>query len=151
MLTVKDKIQDYTVFLDVLDLVTNGVCITDTEGIILYVNYAFCNACKYSKEELIGQNPRVLKSGLHHDNFYAEMWETLLAGKVWRDAITNKAKDGELYTDRFMIAPIKNHYDGQTMYFACTRYNIDDPDKIMEKLEQIVTKLHANVENQENV
>lgn len=141
---MKDKIQDYMVFMEVLDLVTNGICITDVNGNILYVNDAFCNVSQYSKEELIGQNPRVLKSGVHNDKFYAKMWKTLMQGLPWTDIVVNKAKDESLYTDRIMITPIKDKTNDKILYFACTRYNIDDSNKLMDQLEQLVAKLHTD-------
>jgi len=133
------------VFLEVLDLITNGVCITNDKGTILYVNQAFCDACKYDREELIGNNPRVLKSNMHKDSFYAKMWNMITNGQMWRDTIINKTKDGELYTDRLLIAPIQSKEN--KLYFACTRYNIDETDRLMEKLEQIVVKLQSHFED----
>ncbi|MDP4029714.1 MAG: chemotaxis protein CheB [Gallionella sp.] len=74
-----------------------SVIITDTGGVIEYVNRRFVEVTGYSAEEVIGQNPRVLKSGLQTPEFYREMWGTILAGKTWQGEIHNRKKNGEIF------------------------------------------------------
>ncbi len=70
------------------------VSIGDTEGNITYVNDHFCDTSGYTKEELLGQNHRMLKSGQHSDGFYKEMWETISSGQTWHSEVCNKRKGG---------------------------------------------------------
>ena len=84
---------------------SSDVAITNKNGIIINVNKHFCNSSKYSKEELIGKNHRILKSGYHSKEFYKNLWGTITSGKVWHDVIQNKAKDGTLYWNDIVIVP----------------------------------------------
>ena len=70
------------------------VGITDEEGTIIFANKNFCKISKYSADELIGNNHRMIKSEEHTPEFFADMWDTVTAGKVWEGEIKNKAKDG---------------------------------------------------------
>ena len=80
--------------------------ITDTEGKLEYVNPRFTEVTGYSREEAIGQNPRILKSGEHSDVFYKAFWETISSGKTLRGEIHNKKKNGELYWESASVSPI---------------------------------------------
>ncbi len=82
------------------------IVITDSLGTIQYVNPAFEKASGYSKDDAIGENPRVLKSGQQSDNFYKKMWATLSNGKQWQGEIINKKKDGSFYTENVTISPV---------------------------------------------
>lgn len=97
------------------------VVITDTAGKILYVNPAFTESSGYSRKEAVGRNPRVLKSGRHPDSFYREMWEQLLAGRVWRGTIFNRRKNGEIYEEETTISPIKDGNGTILNYVAVKR------------------------------
>ena len=83
-----------------------AVVITDTHGEIEYVNPAFTRITGYSREEVLGQNPRILKSGKHDPEFYQQLWETILKGQPWHGEIINRRKDGSLYTEQMNITPI---------------------------------------------
>ena len=84
------------------------VMITDAAGTIEYVNPAFSTVSGFSSEEAIGQNPRILNSGLHGPEFYPELWETITSGKVWRSEFCNRRKSGELFWVSGTISPIKD-------------------------------------------
>lgn len=96
----------------------NSVVITDIHGTIEYVNPKFCAVSGYSRDEAIGQNPRILKSGKHLDSFYAGMWQTLTAGREWQGELCNKTRDGRLFWELSSIAPIKDENGTVTNYVA---------------------------------
>lgn len=82
--------------------------ITDTRGIITYANENFQRVSKYSQEELIGQNHRIVKSGYHTRDFFTNLWQTISSGKRWNGEILNRAKDGTRYWVDTVIIPIFN-------------------------------------------
>ena len=84
------------------------VIITDVEGTIEYVNPAFTWTTGYTREEVLGQNPRILKSGQHDETYYRVMWQTIRAGRVWGGEMINRRKDGRLYTEEGTITPVRN-------------------------------------------
>ncbi len=81
------------------------VSIADTAGNITYVNDKFCQISKYSRDELIGQNHRMLKSGMHEMPFYDEMWQTISEGRTWQGEVCNRSQDGALYWVETTIVP----------------------------------------------
>ncbi len=93
-----------------LETTDHPVLFTDPEGTIQFVNPAFEDLTGFSAEEAVGENPRILKSGLHSDDFYQDMWETIRAGEVWKGELTNRRKDGTLYHVDQTITPV--HDDG---------------------------------------
>ena len=80
-----------------LEAAANGILITDRNGTILFANKAFCQTAGRELEEVVGQTPSFLKSGKHPPEFYQELWRTVLSGRVWRSAVTNRSKDGTLH------------------------------------------------------
>jgi two-component system, cell cycle sensor histidine kinase and response regulator CckA len=97
------------------------IVVTDSEGSIIYVNPTFEEITGYSRQEALGKNPRILKSGKHDRTFYRDMWDTLLDGQVWRGRFTNRRKDGTLYEETATISPIKDKSGRIVNYVAVKR------------------------------
>lgn len=101
----------------------NAIVITDGDGRITWINPAFTQLTGYLPDEVIGQNPSILKSG-HHDNaFYWRMWQTILDGRVWRGELINRRKDGSLYTEEQTITPVMDD-QGQISQFIAIKQDI---------------------------
>jgi PAS domain S-box-containing protein len=99
----------------------DAVVITDTAARIEYVNPAFEQASGYTRDEVLGQNPRILKSGEHGPAFYAAMWAALSSGSSFVGDLTNRRKDGSLYHEEAVISPIRDEGGTITSYVAVKR------------------------------
>lgn len=97
-------------FTSFQNAVNNGsiVSITDKKGIIIFVNENFCKVSKYSRQELVGKDHSIVNSAYHPKAFFAELWQTLSKGEIWRGQIRNKAKDGSFYWVDTVITPVMN-------------------------------------------
>jgi len=98
-----------------------AIVITDPQGNILYVNRSFERITGYSRAEVLGRNPRILKSGKHDAAFYRELWDTLTRGEVWHGFFYNRKKDGTIYQEEASINPIKDDRGRITSYVAVKR------------------------------
>lgn len=108
---------------------------TDFRGRITYVNQQFCAISGYSREELLGQNHRILGSGLHPPEFFAQMWQTITSGKVWRGEICNRAKDGSLYwVDSTMVPLAEDDTDGVQKYLSI-RFDVSEKRQLLHALQ----------------
>ena len=104
--------------LAAIDAAANGICITDSLGSIVHINPAFTRLTGYSHAEVVGKNPRVLKSGKHDEALYRQMWVTIHAGKVWSGEVVNRRKDGSLYVEEQTITPVRSESGTITHYIA---------------------------------
>ena len=111
-----------------------SIVITDPGGNIEEVNPKFLELTGYRKEEVIGKNPRVLKSGQHPPEFYKELWSTIKAGKVWKGEIQNKKKSGEFYWEKASIAPIMDKNNRITHYIGI-KEDITEIKSLQDKLK----------------
>ena len=97
------------------------IFIADHSGHIVWVNEAFSKRSGFSPQEAVGHTPSFLKSGKHDASFYRELWQTILAGKVWRGEIIERRKDGSLYTVDEVITPLRDDKATVTHFVAIQR------------------------------
>lgn len=110
-----------------------AMIITDPDGIIEWVNPAFTKLTGYSIEESIGQKPSLLKSGVQNDDFYLNMWNELISGRVWSGEIINRRKDGSLYFEEETITPVMND-QGEITRFIAIKIDISHRKEMEEAL-----------------
>ncbi len=106
-----------------LEAAASGIIITDRNGSIRWANPAASAMSGYALDELIGSNPRLLKSGQHSESFYRDLWSTVVAGKTWRGAIINRRKDGSLYHEEQTIAPVTTD-GGEITHFIAIKQDV---------------------------
>jgi PAS domain S-box-containing protein len=123
------KVEERTAELTVMSLAVEHspatVLLTDPDGTIEYVNRKFIEKTGFERDEAIGNNPRILKSGLTDNEVFAELWKTILSGQEWRGELRNKKKNGELYWDAVSILPIVSS-DGEIQHFVSLQDDITE-------------------------
>ncbi|MGQ9834270.1 MAG: sensor domain-containing diguanylate cyclase [Candidatus Villigracilaceae bacterium] len=119
-----------------LNAAANAIIITDREGVIQWVNPAWSELTGYSAEEAVGQNPRILKSGVQDEAYYKKLWDTILAGEVWRGELVNKRKDGSLYSEEQTITPVRDAL-GEITHFVAIKQDITQRKQMEVRLKQM--------------
>jgi len=129
-----EKSKQANQLVQVIEQAEEMVILTDIDGVTLYVNPAFERISGFSSTEALGQTPSIVKSGEHNQEYYARMWNLLLAGKVWRDDFKNRNKDGDIYEVTQTITPLLDE-DGRIAGFAAVQRDVTQQRKIDRKLQ----------------
>ena len=131
-----------------LEAAANGIVITDRHGTIVWANHAFTKMTGYSKEEILGQNPRLLKSGKQPESYYANLWSTISSGRVWQGEIVNRRKDGTTYTEEMTITPVTQDLGSMTdTYFIAIKQDITERKQAQQALRHAEEKYRAIFED----
>lgn len=119
-----------------MEKVADSIFITDCNGVIEYINPAFETITGYCREEALGQTPRVIKSGKHDEQFYQQIWETLLQGEVYRNVFINRRKDGQLYHEAVTITPLTDEH-GKITHYISSGKDITESIQTQERLHHL--------------
>jgi diguanylate cyclase (GGDEF)-like protein/PAS domain S-box-containing protein len=131
-----------------LEATANGIVITDRHGTIVWVNHAFTIMTGYSKEEVLGKNPRLLKSGDQPEAYYSGLWSAISSGKVWNGEIVNRRKDGTTYSEEMTITPvIRDRGSVVDTYFIAIKQDITERKQSEHTLRQAEEKYRTIFED----
>ena len=131
-----------------VEAAANAIVITDSRGTIMWVNHAFTTMTGYSREEALGKNPRLLKSGEQPEGYYAKLWSTISSGKIWQGEVVNRRKDGTTYTEEMTITPVTQGFgDGVDTQFVAIKQDISERKRAEQALQQAEEKYRAIFEN----
>jgi len=129
------SLQKLELLQGAIDQASETIVITDRDANIIYANPAFSKITGYSREEAIGQNPRILQSGKTKPEVFKKMWQTLVAKKNWRGYFYNKRKDGTLYEEEVSISPLLDNEQEISHYIAVKR-DVSNENHLRRQLQQ---------------
>ena len=119
-----------------LNAAANAMAITDRAGVIEWVNPAFSELTGYAASEAVGRNPRdLVKSDQHDTAFYKNLWETILAGRVWRGEMINRRKDHSVYIESQTITPVRN-LQNEIMHFVAVKQDVTEQKRAEEEIRR---------------
>ncbi|ELZ80434.1 PAS domain S-box protein [Haloferax larsenii] len=136
----EERERQLRAFREAVEHTGHSVYLTDTDGTIEYVNPAFEELTGYDETDVLGKTPSILNSGEHDEDFYADLWETILAGEVWQGEVVNRRRSGERYTVNQTIAPVVDD-NGDIDRFVAVNADISDQKRREEMLERRRNKL----------
>ncbi len=128
---LKHQIERHQLLSKIVEDTADAVLVTDSAGNIEYVNAAFEEMTGFTRSEVLGKNPRLLKSGHHSRSFYEDLWEKLLRGEVFRETITDRRKNGELYLSSQTITPLRAP-DGTISHLVSIAKDVTERRKAMD-------------------
>lgn len=133
-------LRRFRAFYEAVEQNSASIVLTNPNGEIIYVNKGFCQLTEYTKEEILGQNPRILKSGEQNKEFYKQLWSTITQKQAWEGEFHNKKKNGELYWEKALITPILNT-DGNIISYMAIKENITELKEKEKEIENYIEKL----------
>jgi len=140
--------KDFLLRSAALDAAANAIVITDHEGTIVWVNRAFTEMTGYGEEEVLGKNPRLLKSEEQPESYYANLWSTISSGEVWQGEIVNRRKDGTTYAEEMTITPVIRDLGNTTdTYFIAIKQDITERKRAQQALWRAEEKYRAIFED----
>ncbi|MBZ5721188.1 MAG: PAS domain S-box protein [Acidobacteriia bacterium] len=116
-----------------LNSAANGIVITDRHGSIVWANPALTTFTGYTLDEVLGRTPGILRSGTHDQSFYESLWATILAGTVWQGEISNRRRDGSLYTEEMTITPVRAE-GREITHFIAIKQDITERKRLEEQV-----------------
>ena len=135
-ITERKRVEaEHTRLVTAIEQAAETLMVTDIRGTIEYVNPAFTRITGYSREEVLGQNPRILKSGKQDQVFYQQLWATILRGEIWHGELINRRKEGNLYTEEMNIAPVRDAL-GEVTHFIATKQDVTEHKQLGQQLIQ---------------
>jgi PAS domain S-box-containing protein len=144
---VSETVQRYRLqqlnqlLIEALESASDGILITDVQANMLHVNKALERMTGYGRQEMLGENPRLFKSGVHDRPFFANLWQTILGRNSWQGELTNRRKDGTLYDVSMTVSPIVNR-QGQLTHFVSIYRDISEYKKLERQLRH-AQKMHS--------
>jgi PAS domain S-box-containing protein len=126
----------------VIEQASETIIMTDLDGNITYANPHFEITTGYTVDEVIGKNPRILRSGIHEQDFYRSLWDTITSGNSWHGTFTNRSKNGDLYYHEATIFPIRD-LDGQITHYAEVTRDITERIIAEQERETLISELDA--------
>jgi two-component system, LuxR family, sensor kinase FixL len=143
-ITARKNIEEQTgKYFKAMEESLSSIVITDSAGAIEYANSCFCKTTGYSFEELKGKTHRIFKSAVHSDEFYKNLWDTILSGEKWQGEICNRKKNGDLYWEFLCISPIKNNR-GNITHFIGVRLDATEVKESEKKLLHHMNELERS-------
>lgn len=130
-----------------LEAGSNSVVVTDPAGTVIWVNSAFTRVTGYAAEEVIGRTPRLWSSATHPQEFYKQLWDTILAGRAWHGKIVNRRKDGNLYSEEMTILPVLSEA-GKILNFVSIKQDVTEHERdteLLRRSEERYRRLIANL------
>ena len=118
-----------------LQAAANAIVVTDHQGNIVWANPAFSRSTGYTLKEVLGQNPRLVQSGVHDAAFYQQLWDTILAGRVWQGELVNRRRDGSHFTESATITPIRDAA-GTITHFIAVKQDVTERKRMQEELRR---------------
>lgn len=134
-LIANEEIEKFSKLIEQID---DSVMMTDRMGTITYVNQAFCDHTGFSREEALGNNPKMLKSGKHDIDFYKALWKIILHGDVFRMTVINRKKNGDLFYENKTITPLKDEHENITGFISSGK-DVTKETLLHQEMEKIAT------------
>lgn len=131
----KKSAEEHARLIRAVQQAAESIVMTDPQGTIVYVNPAFERVSGWNREDAVGQNPRILKSGKQDDAFYRQMWEALAGGEVWTGRLVNRRKDGTLFEEEGTISPVRDAA-GRVVNYVAVKRDITEEMRLTQQLFQ---------------